>query len=772
MPDFRGGDVEDDNNGDGGGGGNSFHNTSPPRIVRGTMVPATDNWLPGRHGDTADHAGGMNALQDFSPRQHQHHHAQQQLRHNNDNDSDGGEMFVRLEESSTTAKHSSLKNYDVDDEHYTSFGLGVRRRHGRLEQEGRTHVQDDEAMGTTGEHSFDGLAANDEEAYDSYGSDRAVEDGRLSAQSDERAVMHGDDDEPRQTDEASSSVVDAEGKMRQGRLDAYNNHDHAHLKSKNSSTSRGLKGYGHRKCDEDTDDDLSLAFADISFSKSEQIDRLSAAMVSSSKGGDKDFASAVKKSTSMNALLDQLSRDKVAMDDTDFSVHGSDRQLQQTPSDATPVRNNVSAKKTRPSLAKRAEQAYLKRRERSSSQPPSPPPTKMSSSPKGGTENVEKALSSPSNSQHASPANIGTSRTDDVYESSSNLTKSYDSEVSVPLDEPVPARRKTNSQSQMNSPRVIVPPISASKSNGSESSNTSPRARMKAKLMAAKNHRKVTIPSSSSSPSSLPRTKPSQQTPVVTMESASISRAGAPSPFSEESYEDFLAKLQQAGAVNMNRKQDCDNSVSSDRTEKMSNVNEMEEYESIRSFRTAPSDISASSPAIDDVRMQSLSSYMVENPVPPTSETMSDESSQIEEKTTQHASISFESLASVPQASSSEPNDLLVSARLADENEQATVQPKPSEENGISEQLFSMLSNTFVDMGKMATELLEGGAAMIDDITPTLEEHNKVVQEYANSVLGIDTIGSSGPVPRISHVASDDEAVAIEVEYIEDMYGN
>ena len=187
MPDFRGGDVEDDNNGDGGGGGNSFHNTSPPRIVRGTMVPATDNWLPGRHGDTADHAGGMNALQDFSPRQHQHHHAQQQLRHNNDNDSDGGEMFVRLEESSTTAKHSSLKNYDVDDEHYTSFGLGVRRRHGRLEQEGRTHVQDDEAKGTTGEHSFDGLAANDEEAYDSYGSDRAVEDGRLSAQSDERA---------------------------------------------------------------------------------------------------------------------------------------------------------------------------------------------------------------------------------------------------------------------------------------------------------------------------------------------------------------------------------------------------------------------------------------------------------------------------------------------------------------------------------------------------------------------------------------------------------
>ena len=61
---------------------------------------------------------------------------------------------------------------------------------------------------------------------------------------------------------------------------------------------------------------------------------------------------------------------------------------------------------------------------------------------------------------------------------------------------------------------------------------------------------------------------------------------------------------------------------------------------------------------------------------------------------------------------------------------------------------------------------------MIDDITPTLEEHNKVVQEYANSVLGIDTIGSSGPVPRISHVASDDEAVAIEGEYIEDMYGN
>ena len=760
-----------------------IQNSSPPRIVRGN-VPA-EEWSPQPFVATSSDVGdNNNELQDFSVISSRQKKQYTQIQRHSKN----GEIFVERELASKGNSVNYDDDYDVED--YTSFGF---QRQASSEQKGRAQAQAhreedvfvDASVG--GCESADGIVTNEheEEVYDSYESDQAVEDGRLlsSAQSDERAVVVGysanDGEAEVATNEAASSV-NVSGKSRRDRSDAhYRGHHHHHhasnLQSDNSpASSRGCLEAGYRggsNNDGDIDDDLSLAFADISFSKSDQIDRLSAAMVSTSKGEEKDFAiaAAVKKSTTMNALLDQLSRDKAAMDDTDVSVYGGDWQLKQIPSDSTPVRTNISSKKTRPSLAKRAEQAYQKRRERSSSLPPSPSPTKTSSSPKvARAEDEEKTWSSPSKSQHTSPPKISTGKTDDENESS-NLTKSYDSEVSVPLDEPALARKRTNAQLQMNSPRVIIPSISTSKSNGSESSNTSPRARMKAKLMAAKNHRKATVPTSPSSPSSLPRTRTSQQSPAASMNSTNNSRAGAPSPFSEESYEDFLAKLQQVGAVNMAGKKDCDNSVASDQTEKISNVNEMEEYESIRSVRTAPSEISASSPAMDDMRMQSLSSYMMEHPVRPTSEAMSDASSQVDEKNnTQQGAISFESLVSAPQIAPSQSNDFLANAPSVDENEHKIVQSKPSEDNGIGDQIFSMLSNTFVDMGKIATDLLEGGAAMIDDITPALEEHNKAVHEYANNVLGIDTIVSSVPTSRINQVDSVDEAVAIEVEYIED----
>ena len=549
------------------------------------------------------------------------------------------------------------------------------------------------------------------------------------------------------------------------------------------------------------DDDLSQAFQDVHTSQSEDFDQLYVKLSS-----DHVMNSKNAKPVILNTLLDRLSQDRAAMDDTDISVIPSNSETTIHPvkglnsgnftdpnrkssniestlecvttevgqltttlrSPTTPASDtNSPSSKSESALSKRAKSMLYKRRKDSSLKKIS-----LAKSPPRSADSLDDDV--PMDEPISTASNRILLQTPPtarkVVSNKESLSKSPERiDDDVPMDEPIPT---TKTRMRLQTPPAVLKVVSKNESKTDQTSSEFEYAKSSSDFHKKS---KETLSATIHNLNSRKDQEAYDETNLFNqIDSPSKSKMSLESPYSEEQYEEFILKLQKSslaalsnGIPHMNEASSFD----SDRTEKMSNVNDTDDYESlpygkdsrVSTFSEASSytsnglqnmmlqHASLSPSKGDDGNENNLRRFMIQHPSP--SRKIS------EERVGKNVGKDHEQLT----------QSLHPSSPLQYSEFRNTIKNQKQEKSGYDD-VFNSLSNAFADIGKYATDMLEGGAAIIGDVAPKIEKQNDLAKTYASQILGLDLGLTQTKNSNIDDSFCED--IAIEVEYVESEYSS
>lgn len=475
-------------------------------------------------------------------------------------------------------------------------------------------------------------------------------------------------------------------------------------------------------------DDLSLAFQDVQKVKNDDFEKLSVHLSTTpSKASNVNSSSPL-----LNTLLHRLKEDHVAMNDTfvDGEVQSppmtdskKDQKLlpRQNRNAGNSAKATANGKVKKESDLSRRAKDILKRRK--AERPP-----RSSSSFSSSFEDVpmdEPAPSRLARSVLRTPPVIRSS----AYRQAENMSKSFEK------------AKRTENNNDYDRPGEKDLPIE--KSDLSDSS-PSPRLRRLRHAQQYYNNRKVVHNQS---------LEIQKQSGKSEMENADNDN----SPFSESQYENFVAKLKKSSLASLSGSRptlDEEASVGSDQTEKASNVLESSDYESITRrehiIASPTSEASAYSTFLPPVETSALQAYMIQQP----------HSVDVDQPLS-HSNVRSKNSSPYRSSGSNSPSISQLTSRNVRIH---TKKLSSKDKNSISDDDYiARLTNSLATMGKAASSVIEGGVAMIDEISPHIEEKKKYATELLTSHFG-----STRTQARYNVFECED--VAIEVEYVESDY--
>ena len=478
-------------------------------------------------------------------------------------------------------------------------------------------------------------------------------------------------------------------------------------------------------------DDLSLAFQDVQKVKNDDFEKLSVHLSTTPSKTSKVSSS----SPLLNTLLHRLKEDHVAMNDTfvDGEVQSSEKTDSKKSQKVLPAQSRNAGKsakattndkvKKESDLSRRAKD-MLKRRK--AERPP-----RSSSSFSSSFEDVpmdEPAPSRLARSVLRTPPIIRSS----AYRPAENISKSSEK------------TERTGNNNDYDRPGEKDLPIE--KTDLSDSS-PSPRSRRLRHAQQYYNNRKVIH----------------NHSPVLQKQSGKSDIENADddnSPFSESQYENFVAKLKKSSLASLSESHptlDEEASIGSDQTEKASNVLESSDHESLTRrehiIASPTSEASAYSTFLPPVETSALQAYMIQQP----------HSVDVDQPLS-HSNVGGKNSLPYRSSGSNSPSiSQLTSRNVRIHTKQLSSKDQKNENSISDDDYFARLTNSLATMGKAASSVIEGGVAMIDEISPHIEEKKKYATELLTSHFG-----STKTQARYNVYECED--VAIEVEYVESDY--